>query len=96
MGLIKDFIEFRKTKKKEKFLASLGLTLEDEPYLAQAVKYIKNQTPINEEPVEVVKEASNGSTEVVEKKPNQKMTPEEFVEQFTGEVEEFYPYGRDA
>ena len=79
MGLIKDFKEFRKKKKQEEFLASLGLTMEDLPLLKEAVRLVKCQgQPVNEE------------------KPNQKMTPEEFIEQFAGEVEEFYPYGRSV
>lgn len=92
MGLIKDFIEFRKTKKKEKFLASLGLTLEDEPYLKDAVRIVKGQTPINEnKEVESTNKGENKTD-----KPNDKQTPEEFIAQFTGEIEEFYPYGRDS
>lgn len=91
MGLIKDFIEFRKTKKKEKFLASLGLTLEDEPYLKDAVRLIKSQEPIeNKEVKEVATDGESKNT-----KPNDKLTPKEYVAQFTEEVEEFYPYGRD-
>ena len=92
MGLIKDFKEFRKTKKQEKILSTLGLTVEDLPYLKEAIQMVKNHQPIDEPKVEDTPKTSNGTQE--EKKPNQKMTPEEFVEQFTGEVEEFYPYGR--
>lgn len=92
MGLIKDFKEFRKKKKQEEFLASLGLTMEDLPLLKEAVRLVKCQgEPVNEEKPVV---ASTG--EHKEEKPNQKMTPEEFIEQFAGEVEEFYPYGRSV
>ena len=93
MGLVKDFKEFRKTKKQEKILATLGLKAEDLPYLKEAIQMVKNHQYVDEPQVEVKETTSNGNQE--EKKPNQKMTPEEFVEQFTGEVEEFYPYGRN-
>ena len=65
-----------------------GITKDDLKYIHEAlekVKELKTRTPL------VLDEKTKEEIELVKKT---KMTPEQFVEVFAKETEEFYPYGK--
>lgn len=92
MGLIKDLKELKKIKKQKEMVAFLeeeyGITKDDLKYIHEALELVKNG---NVHKPYVMDEETKKKLELENKT---KMTPEEFIEQFAGEVEEFYPYGK--
>ena len=93
MGLIKDVINFRKYKKLKECLEVLesefGITKADLVYLHDALEIVKNNKVNETKPVAM----DERTVEEIEKQ-KLKMTPEQFVEVFAKETEEFYPYGK--
>lgn len=95
MGLIKDIINFRKYKKQKELLAFLndeyGITKDDLQNMHEAIQRFKNKdvkSVVTREPV------SDAAKKKLEKEQATKLTPEQIVEAFAGETEEFYPYGK--
>ena len=88
MGLI---AEYRKYKKQRELLTFLndeyGITKEDLGYLHEALQIVK-ETKIPKPNVVDERQAE----EI--KKQKEKLTPEQIVEAFAGETEDFYPYGK--
>lgn len=89
MGLISEYRKYKKQKEMLTFLKDeYGITEEDLKYIHEAlekVKELKTRTPL------VLDEKTKEEIELVKKT---KMTPEQFVEVFAKETEEFYPYGK--
>lgn len=84
--------EYRQFKKQKEILAYLkdefGINKEDLNYLHEALEIVKsNQVS---KPVEI----DEKTREEIKEKQKFKMTPEQFVEVFAKETEEFYPYGK--
>ncbi len=89
--------ELRKLEKRIELLEFLktefGIESKDLHYLHEAIEYVKK---LKENGITT----SNAKTPSEEDKKNIKdrneknMTPEQFINQFAGEVEEFYPYGK--
>lgn len=87
---------FKKFEKKMLLLEILkeefGIEISDLAYLHEALSIVK-QLSKNQE----VKKEKIEPTDEMKKKFKEaetKMTPEEFISQFGGESEEFYPYGK--
>jgi hypothetical protein len=89
MGLISEYRKYKKQKEMVAFLEEeYGITKDDLKYIHEAlekVKELKTRTPL------VLDEKTKEEIELVKKT---KMTPEQFVEVFAKETEEFYPYGK--
>ena len=92
MGLIS---EYRKYKKQKELLAFLneeyGITKDDLQLTHEAIQYYKNREvkpTVTREPI------SEAAKQKLEKEQATKLTPEQFIEQFAGEMEEFYPNGK--
>ena len=83
--------EYQQFKKQKEILAYLkdeyGITKEDLSYLHEALELVKNKQV--SKPIA----ADEKTIEEIEKQ-TLKMTPEQFVEVFAKETEEFYPYGK--
>ena len=92
MGLIKDLKELKKIKKQKEMVAFLeeeyGITKDDLKYVHEALELVKNGNV--HKPYVMDEKAKE---EMLEQQ-KLKMTPEQYIEQFAGEVEEFYPYGK--
>ena len=97
MGLISRNKELKRLEMRLEFLEFLkeyGITPNDLHYLHEAIEYVKKE---KENPKEVNSKELKPTKEEVEKykkEKSEKMTPEQFINQFAGEVEEFYPYGK--
>ena len=95
MGLIKDVINFRKYKKQKEILSFLdeeyGITKDDLSNMHEAIQHYKNK---DVKPVVVREPVSEAAKQKLEKEQATKLTPEQIVEAFAGETEEFYPYGK--
>ena len=95
MGLIKDVINFRKYKKQKEILTFLdeeyGITKDDLQNVHEAIQYYKNR---DVKPVVAREPMSEAAKKKLEQEQANKLTPEQIVEAFTGEMEEFYPYGK--
>lgn len=81
--------EFMKLQELVKLLSVFGISEEDLRYLPQALKIVK-EGGIVEKPKEMSKEDKKN----LEEKMQKTITPEEFMSQFKGDVEEFYPNGK--
>lgn len=89
MGLISEFKKYKKQKEMVAFLEEeYGITKDDLKYLHEALELVKNG---NIRKPYVMDEKTK--EEMLEQQKT-KMTPEQYIEQFAGEVEEFYPYGK--
>lgn len=75
------------------FLKEYGIEPNDLHYLHEALEYVKKEKESNK-----IQNGSNLAPSDDEKKKikenNEKMTPEQYVNMFMGESEEFYPYGK--
>lgn len=84
--------EYQQYKKQKEILAYLkdefGITKEDLSYLHEALEIVKSKQI--SKPVEI----DEKTREEIELAKKTKMTPEQFVEVFAKETEEFYPYGK--
>lgn len=84
--------EYQQYKKQKEILAYLkdefGITKEDLSYLHEALEIVKSKQM--SKPVEI----DEKTREEIELAKKTKMTPEQFVEVFAKETEEFYPYGK--
>lgn len=89
MGLISEFKKYKKQKEMVAFLEEeYGITKDDLKYLHEALALVKESKVVKPY---VMDEATKKQ---IEENNKTKMTPEQFIEQFAGEVEEFYPYGK--
>ena len=89
MGLISDYRKYKKQKELLTFLKDeYGITKDDLSYIHEALEIVKNKE-LNK-PV-VIDEKTQKE---IQEKQALKMTPEQFVEVFAKETEEFYPYGK--
>lgn len=89
MGLIKDFKKYKKQKEILAFLdEEYGITKDDLKYIHEALELVKNGN------VHKPYVMDENTKKEIDEKNKTKMTPEQFIEQFAGEVEEFYPYGK--
>lgn len=84
------------------FLKEYGIEPNDLHYLHEAIEYVKEKKSSNSEKIiESVTSPDNRSKvlddetmkKIKEANAN-KLTPEDFIQQFAGESEEFYPYGK--
>ena len=82
--------EFMKLQELVKLLSVFGITEEDLRYLPEALKIVKNGGSIN-----APKTMSKEEKKNLEEKMQKTLTPEEFMSQFKGDIEEFYPNGRN-
>lgn len=91
MGLIKDAMKLRKQREfAEMCEAVFGMSIEEikKSLEDKRVVYVKEEAPV------VDKDNKDEQVEAENKqKALEKMTPEQMVEQFAGDVEEFYPDG---
>ena len=71
------------------FLEGYGIDKKDLMYLPEALKIVKD-LKINKPVL-----APEKTQKEKDKEQNQTLTPAEFVSQFSGEEQEFYPYGRE-
>jgi len=84
------------------FLKEYGIEPNDLHYLHEAVEYVKKQKENKKDEVVDKLTSSDNKPIVLDEKTkeeikqryNGKMTPDEFISQFAGESEEFYPYGK--
>ena len=82
--------DYRAWKKKQELLQMLGLTEEQLAFLPKAIELVKQMT--EEQPAE---EPAAAGTMRTAPAVNEKVTPEQYVEMFKGDIEEFYPDGRN-
>jgi hypothetical protein len=82
--------EFMKLQELVKLLSVFGITEEDLRYLPEALKIVKNGGLVN-----TPKTMSKEEKKNLEEKMQKTLTPEEFMSQFKGDIEEFYPNGRN-
>ena len=82
--------EFMKLQELVKLLSVFGITEEDLRYLPEALKIVKNGGSIATPKTMSEKDKKN-----LEEKMQKTLTPEEFMSQFKGDIEEFYPNGRN-
>lgn len=87
MGL-KDYKTYKKRQELLELLSSFGITEEDLKYLPSALKIVKEGN-INK-PVEITDEQKKK----IKDKLDKTLTPEQMIQAFAGETEEFYPNGR--
>lgn len=87
MGL-KDYKTYKKRQELLELLSSFGITEEDLKYLHSALKIVKEGN-INK-PVEITDEQKKK----IKDKLDKTLTPEQMIQAFAGETEEFYPNGR--
>ena len=92
MGLISDFRKYKKQKEMLSFLEDeYGITKDDLMNLHEMVQEHKNR----EIKQVVVREPLDEKTkQEIENSMKNKTTPEQLLELFAGETEDFYPYGR--
>lgn len=90
MGLISEFKKYKKQQEMLTFLENeYGITKEDLKYIHEALQLVKNG---NIHKPYVMDEETK---EKILEEQKTKMTPEQYIAQFAGEVEEFYPYGKE-
>ena len=100
MGLMKRRDELKKLEMKLTFLELMkeefGIEISDLHYLHEAVEIVKEMKKKNLENPNNNANPKMPDDDMKKKfKENEnKMTPEEFISQFGGESEEFYPYGK--
>lgn len=82
--------EFMKLQELVKLLSVFGITEKDLRYLPEALKIVKNGGSIA-----TPKTMSKEEKLDMEEKMKKTITPEEFMSQFKGDIEEFYPNGRN-
>jgi hypothetical protein len=89
MGLISEYRKYKKQKEMVAFLEEeYGITKDDLKYIHEALELVKNGNV--HKPYVMDEKAKE---EMLEQQKF-KMTPEQYIEQFAGEMEEFYPHGK--
>lgn len=84
------------------FLKEYGIDANDLHYLHEAIEYVKELKKNKiDKAIEKVLSSDNKpftldekTKEEIKKMYDGKMTPEEYINQFAGESEEFHPYGK--
>ena len=86
--------EYKKWKKRQELLETLkefGITEDDLKYLPEALKIVKNREL---QPKEQKFVPTADEKKKIQENKESKNTPQDFISQFSGEKEQFYPYGK--
>lgn len=76
------------------FLKEYGIEPNDLHYLHEALEYVKKIRENDSLTNNISNNAPNDDMKKKIKEQQEKLTPEEFINMFAGESEEFYPYGK--
>jgi hypothetical protein len=92
MGIISEYRKYKKQKEILTFLnEEYGITKDDLQIVHEAIQYYKNR---DVKPVVAREPVDEATKQKLKKEQERKLTPEQIVEAFAGEMEEFYPYGK--
>ena len=92
---MKEYKLWKKQRELVEVLATFGISEEDIRYLPEALKIVKDMKNLPAQPVGLSEESKKQIAERQKaEKENKPTTPAQYVSQFAGEQEEFYPYGR--
>lgn len=94
MGL-KGYRKYKRNVETMEFFASYGIAESDLRYLHEALSIVKElKSRADEKPIEAKASPSKEQQKEIKERNGRFVKPEDIVEMFAGDAEEFYPNGR--